>query len=181
MLLVAGGFPPAEANGIRSGWQGNPGRRGVCERQGVTGSNKPSAKYAAGDTDTAAAQAFDMFRSDLPDSFFDGIFEQIRRCDSPGEVTMIDFNELERRASRFFEAGRFQDAIAVYLSMADGDPSLDAGHLAYWVGRCREALGELHAAKWWYGIAVQENPAIPAYQDARQRLKSIDFDTLPIG
>ena len=68
---------------------------------------------------------------------------------SATRVTMIDFNELERRASRFFEAGRFQDAKAVYLSMADGDPSLDAGHLAYWVGRCREALGELHAAKWW--------------------------------
>jgi hypothetical protein len=47
---------------------------------------------------------------------------------------MIDFNELEWRAHRFITKGRHRDAIAVYLTMADGDPSLDAGHLAHRVG-----------------------------------------------
>ena len=93
---------------------------------------------------------------------------------------MVDFNELEHRAHRFIRAGRHRDAIAVYLTMGDGDPSLDAGYLAHRVGQCHEALGELHAAKWWYGIAVRENPGIEVYQEAHSRLEGVGFDTLPV-
>jgi hypothetical protein len=43
--------------------------------------------------------------------------------------------------------------MAIYFWMGDGDPSLDAGYLAYQIAACHEALGDLHAAKWWYGRA----------------------------
>jgi hypothetical protein len=57
----------------------------MCETGGVTESNKPSAEYAGADTDTPIAQALDMFGSDLPDLFFDGIVDQVRRCYPPRE------------------------------------------------------------------------------------------------
>ncbi|MGE5271035.1 MAG: hypothetical protein ACM3JG_15340 [Thiohalocapsa sp.] len=58
-----------------------------------------------------------------------------------------DFNVLERRAQELVAAARPQDAIRIYLFMADGDPSLDAGYLGKRLGECYERLGDLHAAK----------------------------------
>jgi tetratricopeptide (TPR) repeat protein len=92
----------------------------------------------------------------------------------------IDFNDLERRAQVFFDAGRFREAAAIYFAMGDGDPSLDAGYLAMRIGKCHEALGELHAARYWYGRAVEENPGRADYVAARNRLEDIGFDSLPI-
>jgi hypothetical protein len=92
---------------------------------------------------------------------------------------VIDFNELERRAGSLRAAKRFREAMAIYFFMADGDPSLDAGHLAHAIGACHEGLGDLHAARWWYGRALEENPEIPAYQQARSRLDNVGFDRLP--
>lgn len=89
-----------------------------------------------------------------------------------------DFNVLERRAREFFEAGQFQNAMAIYLFMGDGDPSLDAGYLGWQMGNCFEAMGELHQAKWWYGRAVEENPEIPKYQESRKRLAHVNIDDL---
>jgi tetratricopeptide (TPR) repeat protein len=93
--------------------------------------------------------------------------------------TMQDFYALERRARIFVESGRIRDAIAVYYAMGDGDPSLDAGYLANRLGECYEAMGELHAARYWYGRAVEENPGISKYQEARKRLDGVSFDALP--
>ena len=76
------------------------------------------------------------------------------------------------------DAGRPRDAMAIYLFMGDGDPSLDAGYLAEHIGRCCEQLGDLHGAKWWYGRAVEENPGIPAYLEARRRLDSVTINSL---
>jgi len=92
---------------------------------------------------------------------------------------MLDFNDLERHARRLIDVGRFADAIAIYLFMGDDDPSQDAGYLAWRVGQCREAIGELHAAKRWYGIALGENPGVEKYQDALRRLEGVGVDTLP--
>jgi hypothetical protein len=39
-------------------------------------------------------------------------------------------------------------------------------------------MGDLHAAKYWYGRAVEENPEVPAYVEARRRLESITIDDL---
>jgi hypothetical protein len=94
VLLVAGGFPPAEANGIRSGCEGNPGRRGICETEDVTESKEPSAEYPGADTDTPTAHAVDMFGSDLPDSFFYGIFDQVLRCDPQPQREGVGFDTL---------------------------------------------------------------------------------------
>lgn len=85
-----------------------------------------------------------------------------------------DFNMLERQAATFTASGRPQDALKIYLFMADGDPSLDGGHLGEKIGQCYEALGDLHAAKYWYGRAVEENPEARPYSSAaRRRLEDV--------
>ena len=71
-----------------------------------------------------------------------------------------DFNVLEQSAWDYVEAGRFADAIKIYLFMADGDPSLDGGWLGWRLGICYEGLGDLHAASYWHGRAVEENPDV---------------------
>lgn len=87
-------------------------------------------------------------------------------------------NQLEARAAKLREAGRDRDAMAIYLHMADGDPSLEAGYLAMQIGACCESLGDLHLARWWYGRAVEENPSINGYVEARQRLEHVGIAVL---
>jgi tetratricopeptide (TPR) repeat protein len=90
-----------------------------------------------------------------------------------------DFNILERRADELIDSGRNKDAIRIYLFMADGDPSLDAGYLGKRLGECYERIGELDAAKYWYGRAVEEGPgAWPDAAAARQRLAAVTIDDL---
>jgi hypothetical protein len=62
--------------------------------------------------------------------------------------------------------------------MADGDPSLDAGHLGFKIGERCECSGSQHAAKFWYGRAAEENPTIEKYVSARKRLQSVEIDGL---
>jgi tetratricopeptide (TPR) repeat protein len=90
-----------------------------------------------------------------------------------------DFNILEQRATELAEAGRFRDAIRIYLFMADGDPSLDAGYLGEKLGECYERLGDLPAAKYWYGRAAEENPAVRRDSfTAYRRLSAVGIDDL---
>jgi hypothetical protein len=90
-----------------------------------------------------------------------------------------DFNILEKRAAEFVHAGRPQDAIKIYLFMSDGDPSLDGGYLGKKLGECYEPAGDPHAAKYWYGRAVEENPDVRVDCDeARKRLATISIDEL---
>jgi len=90
---------------------------------------------------------------------------------------VYDFNHLERRAKELIARGNAADAIKIYLFMADGDQSLDAGYLGERLGECYENLGDLHAAKYWYGRAVEENPDIrQASVEARKRLHQIGID-----
>jgi tetratricopeptide (TPR) repeat protein len=87
-----------------------------------------------------------------------------------------DFNLLETRAKELISSGRIREAMEMYYFMADGDASLDAGYLAYRLAKCSEKLGELHAAKYWYGRAVEENPG--RYRKALARLQNVDLDHL---
>jgi hypothetical protein len=82
---------------------------------------------------------------------------------SQREGTMsYDFNVLEKAAKELVLSGRPHDAVKIYLFMADGDQSLDGGYLGEKLGGCYEMVGDLHAAKYWYGRAVDENPkALP--------------------
>jgi hypothetical protein len=89
-----------------------------------------------------------------------------------------DFNVLEEAANELIRSGRAQDAIKIYIFMADGDQSLDAGYLGKRIGECYESVGDLHAAKYWYGRAVEENPRIDEYVQPRERLASITIDAL---
>jgi tetratricopeptide (TPR) repeat protein len=90
-----------------------------------------------------------------------------------------DFNVLETAALRHSKAGRYREALAIYFWMADGDPSLDAGHLARRIAECYEALSELPAARYWYGRAIEENPVVNAgCADARAKLGNTPIDSL---
>jgi tetratricopeptide (TPR) repeat protein len=75
-------------------------------------------------------------------------------------MAIYDFNLLEETAAELITAGKVADAIKIYIFMADGDPSLDAGYLGTKLGECYELLGDLHAAKYWHGRAVEENPEV---------------------
>jgi tetratricopeptide (TPR) repeat protein len=90
-----------------------------------------------------------------------------------------DFNVLEKRANELIAAGKPGEAIKIYLFMGDGDPSLDAGYLGKRIGECYEQIGDLHAAKYWYGRAIEEGPqAWPDCAVARQRLAGVSIDHL---
>ena len=90
-----------------------------------------------------------------------------------------DMNVLEKRAEELVRSGRPQDAIKIYLFMAEGDPSLDAGYLAKKLAQCYEAAGDLHAAKYWYGRAIEENPSVRSEcAEARKRLGRVTIDDL---
>lgn len=85
-----------------------------------------------------------------------------------------DFNVLEQSASRLMELGRFADAIKIFLFMSDGDASLDGGWLGWRLGQCYEALGDVHAAFYWHGRAVEENRELRLESlAARERLQSL--------
>lgn len=89
---------------------------------------------------------------------------------------MKDFNELENAAQARMQSGDYRNALNIYLFMADGDPSLDGGYLAEQIGRCYEAMGDLFAAKYWYGRALEENPEVRIYSaKARERLSHLDI------
>jgi tetratricopeptide (TPR) repeat protein len=90
-----------------------------------------------------------------------------------------DFNLLERTARSLIEKGDVHSAVRIYLFMADGDPSLDGGYLGGRLGECYERLGELDAARYWYGRAVEENPDVNKKEaDARRRLGDISIEDL---
>jgi hypothetical protein len=88
-----------------------------------------------------------------------------------------DFNELEEKAEQLLTSGRPHDAVKIYLFMADGDQSLDGGYLAKRIAQCYEQMKDLHAAKYWYGRAVEENAeARVDCVEARKRLDSVTID-----
>jgi tetratricopeptide (TPR) repeat protein len=92
---------------------------------------------------------------------------------------LYDFNKLEMAAASLKEAGRHRDALRIYLFMADGDPSLDGGYLGGRIGECYEQLGELDAARYWYGRALEENPEVRIEEgEARNRLGEISIADL---
>lgn len=91
----------------------------------------------------------------------------------------VDFNALEQRARELVESSRWKEAMRIYLFMADGDPSLDAGYLGEKIAECYEALGDPHSARYWYGRAVEENPEVRTKSvAARKRLSGFGIDDL---
>lgn len=90
-----------------------------------------------------------------------------------------DFNKLEENAINLFDSGFPHEAIKIYLFMADGDQSLDGGYLAKKIAQCYEEMKDLHAAKYWYGRAIEENPEVRAdCVEARNRLERVTIDSL---
>jgi tetratricopeptide (TPR) repeat protein len=77
-------------------------------------------------------------------------------------VIPYDFNHLEQGARKLFDDGRPDEALKIYMSMADGDASLDGGYLGIRIAECYRALGRLHEAKYWYVRAIEENPVVNA-------------------
>jgi hypothetical protein len=90
-----------------------------------------------------------------------------------------DFNKLEKKAEELLHAGLPHEAVKIFLFMADGDQSLDGGYLAKRIAQCYEQMKDLHAAKYWYGRAVEENPEVRVdCLEARKRLDFVTIDDL---
>lgn len=85
----------------------------------------------------------------------------------------MDENELRSRADSLRSNGHFQNAIDVYLYLADGDPSLDAGWYAIQIAECYESLGRMAEARYWAARAKDENPTVPDRLEIAQRLGPI--------
>ena len=90
----------------------------------------------------------------------------------------MDFNTLQAFADRCVREGQYGRAVAIYLHMAEGDPSLDGGSLAHAIGGCYERLGDLHAARYWYGRAAGENPGIDLYRRDFERMSTVRAEDL---
>ena len=92
---------------------------------------------------------------------------------------IYDFNILEIKSKKLLDAGLPHEAIKLYLFMADGDQSLDGGYLPKRIAQCYEQMNDLHAAKYWYGRAVEENPEVRVdCLEARKRLDFVTIDDL---
>lgn len=92
---------------------------------------------------------------------------------------MKDFNNLEDRALKLFNNGRYKDALRIYFFMADGDNSLDGGYLGIRLAECYLGLGDKVAAYYWYGRAIEENPEVNKYcKKLRNELGRINVDDL---
>lgn len=88
-----------------------------------------------------------------------------------------DFNALEMSAKALREAGRHADALKIYYYMAEGDSALDGGWYGAQMAACYEALGDLHAARYWHSRAVEENPEIwRSSAEALRRLADLSID-----
>ncbi len=73
---------------------------------------------------------------------------------------------------------KFQEAIEIYLFLASGDNSLDAGYLAVQLAQCYEQLGRLNEARYWGGRAVEENPTVSDRIEINAHLGPVDVDHL---
>ena len=105
-------------------------------------------------------------------SLFDVMGVQERASDILGRhADVMTRDSLHKVLKERIDNGAPQEALKIYLFMADGDPSLDGGYLGARIGECYERMGDLHAAKFWYGRAVEENPGIDHYVDLRKRLE----------
>ncbi|EIM29103.1 hypothetical protein [Microvirga lotononidis] len=89
-----------------------------------------------------------------------------------------NYNALNTVARKLVDERNFRDALKIYFFMIDGDSTLEAGFYGERIGYCYEKLGDLHAAKYWYGRASEENPVIEVYRKARERLEHVGIDDL---
>lgn len=91
----------------------------------------------------------------------------------------MDSETLQAFANQCLSDERIGTALAVYLHMAEGDPSLDGGSLGHAaVGECYEKLGGPHAARYCYRRAAEENPDIDLYRRDFGRMASVRVEDL---
>ena len=85
-----------------------------------------------------------------------------------------DLNLIEKAANELERKGKYEDSIKLYLYMAAGDDSLDGGYIGKRLGELYEATNDLHAAVYWYGRAVDENPEVRVdCKEALERLRHV--------
>lgn len=90
----------------------------------------------------------------------------------------MDSETLQTFADRCLREGRVGTALAVYLHMAEDDPSLDGGSLGHAIGECYESLAQPHAARYWYRRAADENPEVELYRRDFERMRSVRVEDL---
>lgn len=93
-----------------------------------------------------------------------------------------DQGALDASAMELLRRGRPADALKIFYHLAETDLSLDGGYLGWRIGQCYEALGDIHAARYWHVRAVEQNPAIRTLSaDALERIGRPALDELLIA
>ncbi len=92
------------------------------------------------------------------------------------DTPLLDYNLLYYCANNAFQKGDYKEALAIYLFLATGDGSLEAGWTGSWIAKCYEKLGDLHSAKYWASRACEENPAIEEYVQLKNLFDSVSID-----
>jgi hypothetical protein len=88
---------------------------------------------------------------------------------------------LESSATELLQRGRPADALRIFYRLAEGNRTLDGGYLGWRIGQCCEAMGDLAAARYWHGRAVEENPALRSLSaEALDRIGDTSLDELLI-
>ena len=88
---------------------------------------------------------------------------------------------LETSAMELLQRGRAADALKIFYRLAEGNASLDNGYLGWRIGQCYEALGDVHAARYWHGRAVEENASLRTLSaEALARIGELPLDDLTI-
>lgn len=88
----------------------------------------------------------------------------------------MDANKLQKLGLSLMRSARYADALKIWFHMAEGDPSLDGGSLGHVIGECYEELGDVHAARYWYSRALEENPDVEEYKTNFARLSHVSID-----
>ncbi len=115
------------------------------------------ASYTALGEDEFAAQAFDRAFA---------VYADIPEEDRPWRIVWYRPEPLEA----YFQVGRYQDVISLGNQALDsaGGPLLEESF--YWLGRAREATGDLEKALYDYRKAVEINPNSTPAQEELERL-----------
>ena len=91
---------------------------------------------------------------------------------------IIDYNLMLFCAHRAFSEENFRNALAIYLFLAEKDPSLEGGSTADNISRCYEKMGDAYSAKYWARLAFEENPDIDIYKERLNQFQSVNTDSI---
>lgn len=85
----------------------------------------------------------------------------------------LDFNKIEKIGQKLLDGEQYSEALKFYVCLCDGDDYFEAGKYAFQISICYEKLGDKFMAKYWAGLALEQNPTIDFYLMQRQKFDKV--------